>query len=85
MKLRPAAEAAAGNFGRGENDVFHLSACMSTTHRLGRAETADMRGRSHVHAALGAGRTRSGASAPEPSGVAIASRYRCGSASAQSR
>jgi hypothetical protein len=42
MKTLPAAEAAAGNVGQAENDVFHLSAHVDDLTEAGEGETADM-------------------------------------------
>lgn len=42
MKLMPAAEAAAGNLGEAENDVFHLSAHVDDLVDSGEGDTADM-------------------------------------------
>ena len=42
MKTLPAAEAAAGNVGEAENDVFHLSAHVDDLTDAGEGETADM-------------------------------------------
>ena len=42
VKLVPAAEAAAGNLGEAENDVFHLSAHVDDLVESGEGETADM-------------------------------------------
>jgi hypothetical protein len=42
IKLMPAAEAAAGNLGEAENDVFHLSAHVDDLTDSGEGDTADM-------------------------------------------
>jgi hypothetical protein len=42
MRTLPAAEAAAGNVGEAENDVFHLSAHVDDLTDAGQGETADM-------------------------------------------